>query len=475
MELSPLCEILDQAAEQVRPVVEQLARELWQRAEISLQEVQSARLLIQALQAEGFMLTSAGTAGVPTSFIAQWGDGSPTLGILAEYDALPGLGNEPLAHKQARGDGVTSGHGCGHNLLGAAAVGTAMALKQVMIRQQLPGTLRLYGCAAEETEGAKVYMARAGCFHDLDAALHWHPGEGAAVMAMKTMAMNSLRIEFFGKTAHAGSEPWLGRSAVHAAELFAHSINLMRAHTGPATRLHYVYDRAGDAPNVIPDYASLRLSVRDINRARVDAWSAWIKQAARGAALATQTRAQARVYYGLHDLLPNRPLAQRMQSHLQRIGVPSYTAEEHAFARELASAFGVTPQGMATTVDPLPGTELVAGFSTDVGDVSWNAPTIGCSLPTVPRDISLHTWAATASHGTHLGIKGACAAVRVLVAIGGDLLTDPTLLQQARAAFAQATGGKAYQSPLDPAMTGPQEIPDWVRQQALEETMLLTH
>lgn len=456
---------IDATVEQVQPTMERLASELWQLSELSLAEVKSARLIMGILREAGFTITSQCTAHVPTAFIAEWGTGSPILGVLAEYDALPGLGNEAVPRKEPRKDYVASGHGCGHNLLGSAAIGAAIALKNIMSEHSIPGTLRVYGCAAEETEGAKVYMAREGLFSDLDAALHWHPGADASVTNLRSAATNSVRIEFFGKAAHAGGAPWLGRSALHAAELCAHGINLMREHVEPTARIHYVFEKGGEAPNVVPDYARIRLYVRDIDRAHVEASTAWIKQIAEGAALATQTKVDALVYSGLYDLMPNRPLAERMQGHMERIGVPGYTQEEIAFAQELQQNFGVEPRGMATEVEPLPANEPAFGFSTDVGDVSWCAPTMGCGMPTVPQDISLHTWAATACHGTAIGLKGALFAARVLAATGVDILTDADLRQAARADFERRTDNQPYVSPLGPEMERPLEIPDWVLQE----------
>ena len=461
---TPSFETIDAAVEQARPVMERLAGELWQLAELSLQEVKSARRVMDILRSEGFIFTHKGAGGLPTAFIAEWGSGSPVLGVLVEYDALPGLGNEALPRREARKDGTASGHGCGHNLLGAAAIGASTALKNLMRDEQIPGTLRVYGCAAEEAEGAKVYMAREGLFNDLDAALHWHPGAEASVSNHRSAAINSMRIEFFGKAAHAGGSPWRGRSALHAAELFAHGINLMREHVEPTARIHYVFEKAGDAPNVVTDYTRIRLYVRDIDREHVEASSAWIKQIAEGAALATQTRTEALVYYGLYDLLPNQPLAERMQTHLERVGVPTHTEEELAFARELQRSFGVEPQGMATETQPLSPDTQTFGFSTDVGDVSWCTPTMGCGMPTVPLDISLHTWAATASHGTSIGLKGMLHAARVLAATGIDVLVDPDLRQAARADFQRRTEGKPYVSPLGPEMRRPLELPEWVAQ-----------
>ncbi len=462
---TPSVESIDQAVEQARPTIESLASELWQLAELSLQEVKSARLIMQVLQEAGFRIVSQGTAKVPTAFIAEWGTGTPVLGVLAEYDALPGLGNEAVPRQQARRDQVTSGHGCGHNLLGSAAIGASIALKNLMAEHALPGTLRLYGCAAEETEGAKIYMAREGLFQDLDAALHWHPGPKSSVSYFRSTAINSFKIEFFGKGSHAGGAPWLGRSAVHAAELFAHGVNLMREHVEPTARIHYIFEKGGEAPNVVPDYARIRLYVRDIDRAHVEASTTWLRQIAEGAALATQTTVKALVYAGLYDVLPNRPLAECMQTHLERIGVPAYTEEEVRFAREVQQNFGMEPEGMAAEPTALPAEATFMGASTDVGDVSWNTPTMGCGMPTVPLGIGMHTWAATACHGTSIGRKGAFYAARVLAATGIDILTNPALRQAARADFEQRTAGKPYVSPLGPEMERPLEIPDWVLQE----------
>jgi aminobenzoyl-glutamate utilization protein B len=462
MTTSPSIEAIDQAVEQINPIIERIAGELWQLAELSLEEVKSAQLVIDILQEQGFTLISKGTAGVPTAFIAEWGSGTPILGVLAEYDALPGLGNEPVPYQQPRKNGITSGHACGHNLLGAGSIGAAIALKNLMAAWQIPGTLRLYGCASEETEGAKVYMARAGLFNDLDAALHWHPGPNTGAMNIRSAATNTMRIEFFGKTAHAGLAPWLGRSALDAAELFAHGVNLMREHVEPTARIHYIYESAGEAPNIVPDYAKIRLYVRDIDRARVEASTTWIKQIAEGAATATQTRAKAQAYYGLYDILPNNALAERMYTHIARLGVPAYTEEEQAFAREIQQNFKVEPQGMATMVLPFPDDNAFMGASTDVGDVSWLTPTMGCDMTTMPLGITPHTWPATACHGMSIGLKGATQAARVLAATGVDILSDAELRQAARTEFERRTSGKPYVSPLPPEMQHPLELPEWL-------------
>lgn len=284
-----------QSLEATRSAIERISMEVWNLAELSLEEVRSAGVHVRELETAGFTVET-GTAGFGTAFVAErrFGDG-PVVGFLSEYDALPGLGNAAVPRQEPRADGNTSGHGCGHNLLGAALTGSAIAAANVLEANSLPGTVRVYGCAAEEAEGAKVYMARDGLFDDVDACLHWHPWSVAAVMNMRLAAANAIRVEFHGRTAHPGMEPWSGRSALDGLELTAHGLNLMREHVEPTARIHYIYEAGGDAPNVVPDYARMLLLVRDIDRPHVVATTEWVRQIAEGAALATQTTSEVEV------------------------------------------------------------------------------------------------------------------------------------------------------------------------------------
>ncbi len=452
-----LAESVDRKVEDARPVIEKIVREVWELAEPSHEEVESSRLLMDVLEENGFTITSKGTAGVPTAFVAEWGSGRPVLGFLPEYDALPGLGNAAVPRREPREDGKTSGHGCGHNLLGAGLLGAAIALKEIMAEQGIPGTLQVYGCAGEEAEGAKVYMAREGLFFDLNAALHWHPMSYASIFNIRTAAFDGLSVEFFGETAHAGMEPWNGRSALDAAELFTHAINMMREHVEPTARIHYIYERAGEAANIVPDYARVSVSVRDIDRRRVEKSTRWIEQIAEGAALATQTRGKVDLLFGMYDLLPNGPLAGRMQAHLERVGVPEWTEEEQDFARECQKNFEAEPRGMATEVLPL-AEEPAIGGSTDVADVSWNTPTMGCTMPTWPQDISAHTWPVVACGGTSIGLRGAMHAAKVIAATGAEIMTDGELREAARADFEHRTRGRPYTSPLPPERKHPARV-----------------
>jgi aminobenzoyl-glutamate utilization protein B len=442
------------ALDAARPAIERISAEVWELAELSLEEHESAKVHVRELEEAGFEIAT-GTAGVETAFLAErrFGDG-PVVGFLAEYDALPGLGNEAVPRQQPRGDGNTSGHGCGHNLLGAALTGAAIAAANALEAGGGSGTVRVYGCAAEEAEGAKVYMARDGLFEDVDACLHWHPWSIAGVLNMRLAAVNTVRLAFHGRTAHAGMEPWSGRSALDALELAAHAINLMREHIEPTARTHYVYEEAGEAPNVVPDYARMLLLIRDIDRAHVVATTEWVKQIAEGAALATQTRAEVDVFFGMWDLLPNTPLAERMQQHLEAVGVPAWTDDEQAFARECQANMGLPEAGLATNVVPLQ-PEVAIGGSSDVADVSWNTPTMGVVMPTVPLGVSMHTWAVTACGGMSIGLKAALAATDVLTRTALDVFADAELRAAARADFERRTEGVEYVSPIPEGQAGP--------------------
>lgn len=456
-------ENVNQAIERVTPAIERICAEVWNLAEVGLEEVKSSAVHIRELEAAGFKIDSTGTAGVPTAFVAEWslGEDGPIVGFLPEYDALPGLGNAAVPRREPRADGKTSGHGCGHNLLGAGLTGAAIAAKSVMEAKNIPGTLRVYGCAAEETEGAKIYMAREGLFDDLDACFHWHPGPIAAVINVRMAANDAMKIEFHGRTAHAGLEPWKGRSALDAMELAAHALNLLREHVEPTARIHYIYESAGVAPNIVPDYARMWLTVRDADRARVVATTEWVKQIAEGAAMATQTEARVNVYIGKHDLLPNTPLAEHMQGVLERVGTPDWSEEEQAFARECQKQMGLAEAGMMTKVLPLP-KELTVGGSSDVADISWITPTMGVVMPTVPLNIALHTWPVTACGGMSIGLKGTLAATKVLAITALDVLTDDALREAARADFAKRTEGFTYVSPLSPEQKRPLGLPEWM-------------
>ncbi len=457
------------AVADVRPAILRISREVWANPELSRQEIKSCAIHVRELEAEGFTITSRNTSGYPTAFIAEWrqGSGGPVIAYLPEYDALPGLGNAAEPRQTPGPTGAEVGHACGHNLIGAGCTGAAFALKRMMKADGTAGTIRVYGCAAEESQGVKVYMVRDGLFGDVDAALAWHPAPIAATGSIRTAANNGIRITFRGRTAHAGNSPWEGRSAVDAAELFGHAINLMREHVLPTARLHYVYEAAGVAPNVVPDFAKIWLMIRDKDRPNVAAMTEWARQIADGAAMATQTKAEFDVFFGVSDLLPNTSLINGIHAHMTAVGL-DWTDEEQAFARTCQAAMGVPEKGMATTVLPVLG-EITTGGGTDVGDISWVVPTVLFGWPSLPLGVGLHTWPVTACGGMSIGDKASLDTARILAGFGHDLMTKPDMLAAAKADFLKRKGDTAYVSPLS-ADRKPDILPAFMHKAAGDDT-----
>ncbi|MHC4191481.1 MAG: amidohydrolase [Planctomycetota bacterium] len=439
--------VIDQV-DSIEAVIEEMAIKLWEYSEMALQETQSANLLVSKLDEAGFNVKT-NVADMPTAFVATYGSGSPIIGILAEYDALPGVGNQAVPERKPRTDGVTSGHGCGHNLFGAASVGGAIALKELMEKNNLKGTLKLFGTPAEETVVGKVYMAKAGVFGGLDAVLEWHPGAENEVRNQTGRAMNSFEVEFFGQSAHGSADPWNGRSALDAVELMNYGVNLMREHIKPTARIHYVIPNAGEAPNVVPEYTKVWYYVRDINRAEVKKHYDRVLKIAEAAALATETTHKVHLITAVHEYLLNRPLQEALQKNLELVGAPQFTEKEQEFARSLQRVVNKEEKGFNDKIKPLPDKPgEVKGGSTDVAEVSWIVPTAGFRVTTAAQDIPWHSWAATACHGTKAGRKGAVVAAKIIATTGIDLLTKPTLLKESKAFFLKASDGKTYQSPI---------------------------
>ncbi len=437
-------EITDSLSDDIRT----FALRLWEYAETALKEHKSAKLLADALEKEGFRL-QRGVAGMPTAFIASYGSGEPIIGILAEYDALPSVGNEAVPRQEKRKDGVTNGHGCGHNVFGAASTGGAIALKRLMETHEIKGTIRLYGCPAEETLIGKVFMARDGLFDDLDAAIDWHPSSKTCVRNNPGLSMNNFTVEFFGKTAHGAVNPWDGRSALDAVEWMNYGVNLLREHVKPTARIHYVITEGGEAPNVVPDYAKVWYFVRDINRDLVEQNYQRVLKIAEGAAIGTETTHKVTFITGAHEYLLNRTMQERLQQIMEIVGPPKFTDEEQEFGRQMQESLGIETTGFATEIEPLAEKpQEPSGGSTDVAEVSWITPTIGFRAATTAEDVPWHSWAVTACNGTEAGVKGGIVAAKNICLFGLELLTDPELLEEAQEEFKKQTEGKPYESPL---------------------------
>ncbi len=459
------------AVDAVSDAILRISREVWDLAEISLAEVKSMQVHLREIEAAGFTVVSTGTAGLPTAFIAEWtqGTGGPIVGYLPEYDALPSLGN---AAEPRQMPGVSAdGHGCGHNMIGAGCTGAAFALKRMMEADGTSGTIRIYGCAAEETEGAKVYMVREGLFDDVDVALAWHPAPIAATGMVRMSATNNIKVMFYGRTAHAGNAPWEGRSALKAAELFGAGVQNMREHVLPTARLHYIYESAGSAPNVVPDFAQIWMTIRDTDRDKVAAMTDWLRSIAEGAALMTQTRAEVDLFFGMYDLMPNTPMVSLAHRHMLA-NPPAWSDEEQEFARGCQRAMGVPEAGMATEVMPILG-DISAGGSTDIGDISYTCPVGIFGWPTLPLGIGLHTWPVTACGGMSIGDKASLATARILAGMGYDIMTDANLRAEAQADFLQRRGDRHFVSPIPPERKEPLGLPAFLRKEGADELFII--
>jgi aminobenzoyl-glutamate utilization protein B len=426
---------------------------VWAFAETALRETRSAALLADYAEKQGFRV-ERGVAGMPTAFVASYGQGRPVIAVLGEYDALPGLSQKAVPERAVLQAGAP-GHGCGHNLFGAASLGAAIAVKDLLAAGKLSGTVRYYGTPAEEAIGGKVYMAREGLFRDVDVALAWHPADRTRADMRSGQALVDMVVEFKGRTAHAAYDPWNGRSAVDALELFTHGVNMMREHVKPTVRIHYAIQEGGDVPNVVPDHAKLWLWARDFDRKGVDDVLARLRPMAEGAALMAGVEGRLTVQAGDYEVLVNETGARLLDANLRWVGPITYTPEENAFARKLQKAAGVEPLGMDSAIDLLEGQEQEGG-STDVGDVSWNVPTLHVSVTTAPRGVPWHAWPVVAAGGTSIGHKGLVMAAKTLAATMVDLFDDPTVRAAVRAEFEKKTHGFEYK-PLIP--DGPPPLP----------------
>ncbi|PHX72288.1 MAG: amidohydrolase [Opitutia bacterium] len=435
--------------ESTRKTYEEIALKIWDYAEIGYKETQSSALLQSTLRSAGFTV-QAGVAEMPTAFVASYGSGSPVIGILAEYDALPGVSQTADAEKKARPE-VNAGHACGHHLFGAASIHAAVTLKNWLQATGQKGTLRVYGTPAEEGGSGKVYMVRAGLFNDVDAVMHWHAGDRNAVRVSSSLANISGKFRFRGAAAHAAASPERGRSALDGVEGMNHMVNLLREHVPDTTRIHYVITKGGEAPNVVPAFAESYYYVRSPSRQIVNEVWERVTKAAQGAALGTGTTVEWEITGGVYELLGNEVLARAMHANLETVGGVTYTAEEKVFAEKIGKTlFGKAPAvETAALVMPFdPKSASSGGGSTDVSDVSWTTPTVGLNAATWVPGTPGHSWQAVAAGGTTIGLKGMIVAAKTLALTGVDFFTQPELLKKAKAEFEQRRGPGFKYEPL---------------------------
>jgi len=429
-------------------VYKKIALQIWDYAEVGYKEVKSSALLQKTLSDAGFAV-KAGVAEIPTAFVATYGSGKPVIGILAEFDALPGLSQQAIPEKSPI-EGKSAGHGCGHNLFGTASVAAGIAIKNLIAGKAFSGTIRVYGCPAEEGGSGKVYMVRAGLFSDVDVVIHWHPGAENDVTLTSALANKSAKFRFHGLAAHAAASPDKGRSALDGVESMDYMVNMMREHIPQETRIHYVITNGGKAPNVVPDFAEVYYYVRHPRKEEVVRIFDWVVQAAQGAAMGTQTTVDYEIIGGTHDLLLNRVLAEDMQQNLLRVGGVTYTPAEMEFARKLQATFTfkAPDPGTAADIRPLKEENDAGGGSTDVGDVSYAVPTVGLNTATWVPGTPAHSWQATACGGTDIGIKGMMVAAKTMALTAIDLYRDPGLVVRAKEEFIHDKGDYQYKALL---------------------------
>lgn len=419
---------------------------IWDHAEVGFKEIKSSALLQTTLKDNGFSV-EAGVAGMPTAFVATYGSGSPVIGILAEYDALPGLSQDNSPVKTALAN-KNSGHACGHHLFGTGSVAAGIAIKKLLEAGKIKGTIKVFGCPAEEGGSGKVYMVREGLFDKVDVVLHWHPDNNNSVTYSGALANKSAKFRFYGIASHAAGSPDQGRSALDAVEAMNNMVNMMREHIPQEARIHYVITNGGKAPNVVPEFAEVYYYVRHPERAMAVNIFDRVVKAAAGAALGTETTTDFEIIGGTHDLLINKTLAAAMQVNLEKVGGVTYTSEEADYAKKIQSTFSVntTPPGDAAIVYPLH-TEKNQG-STDVGDVSYAVPVVGLSAATWVPGTTAHSWQAIACGGTDIGIKGMMVAAKTLAFTAIDLFTDPELVKKAKDELKQSKGNYHYKALL---------------------------
>lgn len=429
-----------------RETYARVSQQIWDYAEVGYQETKSSALLQEQLKGAGFAV-DAGVAGMPTAFVASYGQGKPVIGILAEFDALPGITQDRVPERKPMPD-KAAGHACGHHLFGTGSAAAAIAVKEWMAATGAKGTLRLYGTPAEEGGAGKVYMVREGLFRDVDAVLHWHAGDRNDASPGSSLANKSAKFRFRGVSAHAAGAPERGRSALDGVEAMNAMVNLMREHVPEDTRIHYVITSGGSAPNVVPDFAEVFYYVRHPDPRQVASIFDRVVKASQGAAMGTETTVEHEVIHGIYAVLPSETLARVMDRNLRLVGGVRYSAEEVAFAEQLRGSFGADapPASRAADIETFGMKE--AGGSTDVADVSWVVPTAGLRAATWVPGTPGHSWQAIAAGGTSIGVKGMMVAAKTLALTAIDLLGDPKTLAEASDEYRKRVGPNFTYAPL---------------------------
>lgn len=418
---------------------------IWANAELAFQEEKSSKLLADYATANGFTVEK-NIGGMPTAFVATYGSGKPVISILGEFDALPGLSQKAKPTKDPLNEGA-GGHGCGHNMFGTASLGAAIAIKELMEQGKISGTVKFMGTPAEEKFFGKLWMIEAGAWDGVDVNVSWHPSASTKADVQSSLALVDFMVEFTGQAAHAAADPWNGRSASDALELYTSGINYYREHVRPTVRMHYHIQDGGQVVNVVPDYSRLWVRVRNSDRAGMMPVYEQVMKMAEGAAIMANVDYKVSLISGIHEVLVNRKGGEVMQKNLELLGEIEYTPEEIAFGKKIQEMTGKPQVGMDTKITPLEETRKnPGGGSTDVGDVSWNVANINLSATVAPKDTPWHSWAVVACGGMSIGHKGMIYATKAMAMTMVDLFDDPALVKDIKAEFIERKGDYEYKA-----------------------------
>jgi aminobenzoyl-glutamate utilization protein B len=440
---NPLKQAIQQTIDSRFAAMTELSDQIWAFEEIAFQEFKSSAALSAYAEELGFKVTR-GVGEIPTAFVAEYGSGSPIIGIMGEFDGLPGLSQNKVPYKSPLHQDAP-GHGCGHNLFGVASLSAAGAIKDLIAEGKIKGTIRFYGTPAEEKYFGKLWMLRAGLMDDVDIMMDWHPAAETKTAVQKGLALVDFIVEFNGQAAHASSDPWNGRSASDALELYANGINYYREHIKPTVRIHYHIQDGGQVVNVVPDYSRIWVRVRDSSRdGLMPVWKQ-VEKMAEGAAILANVDYKVTLVSGIHEILVNRTGSAVLQKNLETLGPITYTEAEQDFAKKIQEATGKPQIGVSSEIQPMEETEEHSmGGSTDVGDVSWVVPTIRLSATTAPNGTPWHSWAVVASGGMSIGHKGMGYAAKALALTMVDLYQNENLRNEIQAEFKTKKGDYVY-------------------------------
>jgi len=432
-----------------------ISDEIWGLAETAFEETKSAEILASYAEKQGFNV-ERGVAGMPTAFVATYGSGSPVISVLGEFDALPGISQKATPTKSPLKEGA-AGHGCGHNLFGAGSLGAAIAIKELIQAGKIKGTVKFLGTPSEEKFFGKIWMVNAGLWEDVDVNISWHPSAETKADVQSSLALVDFKVEFFGQAAHASADPWNGRSASDALELYASGINYYREHVRPSVRMHYHIQDGGQVVNVVPDYSRIWVRVRDTKRSGMMPVYKRVQEMAKGAAILANVDYKISLISGIYEVLVNREGGEIMQKNLELLGPIEYTDDEIAFGKKIQEITKKEQVGMDSAINPLLDTrENPGGGSTDVGDVSWNVANINLGVTTAPKDTPWHSWAVVACGGMSIGHKGMLYSSKAMSMTMLDLFENPVLVDKVKAEYKERKGDEVYKAIIP---EGPPPIP----------------